>query len=278
MPKDLHCLNNHLFKNPAWKTMPNKPTVKNLFELKAILRAEVAGNFMENCWKSGQNGTAILLHPTNQEGGAPWSRIQHVSLHHNVVKNAGDFISLSNGNDFNTPTPRPTGGLDHVSVFENLGYLLNTPEFPGNGRGISLTAGLRFISFISNTIVLERGNTIITLHGYKHWKGTGGPFEFSDNVMNEMGYGMHGDEAPTMGKGSLDHYFPNKYTGVGNVFGRTGTRNIQYLAGSHVIKGRVQDSLNADYSLKEGSLIHAANPQAGAYITELKKVVKDWKV
>jgi len=40
----------------------------------------VEGNVIENCWKAGQNGFAIQLTPRNQEGKAPWSVVEDVTI------------------------------------------------------------------------------------------------------------------------------------------------------------------------------------------------------
>jgi hypothetical protein len=83
VPSDIEVRHNHLTHPVSWKGVW---LIKNLFELKNASRVLVEGNVMENNWMAGQDGTAILLKSTNQDGTAPWSVTSHVTIRLNRAK------------------------------------------------------------------------------------------------------------------------------------------------------------------------------------------------
>ena len=93
VPSDIEFRGNHCFKPLSWKighpSYAGIPwTVKNLFELKNARRVLIEGNLFENNWAHAQNGTAILFTVRNQDGKAPWSVVQDVTMINNIVRNA----------------------------------------------------------------------------------------------------------------------------------------------------------------------------------------------
>jgi len=93
VPSDIEFRHNHCFKPLSWKiddpSYAGTPwTVKNLFELKNARRVLIEGNVFENNWTHAQTGTAILFTVRNQDGKAPWSAVQDVTMINNLVRNA----------------------------------------------------------------------------------------------------------------------------------------------------------------------------------------------
>jgi hypothetical protein len=93
VPSDVEFRHNHCFKPMSWKIdhpeYAGTPwTVKNLFELKNARRVLIEGNVFENNWTHAQTGTAILFTVRNQDGKAPWSAVQDVTMINNLVRNA----------------------------------------------------------------------------------------------------------------------------------------------------------------------------------------------
>ncbi len=93
VPSDIEFRYNHCFKPLSWKI--DDPgyagipwAVKNLFELKNARRVLIEGNVFENNWVHAQNGTAILFTVRNQDGRAPWSAVQDVTMINNLVRNS----------------------------------------------------------------------------------------------------------------------------------------------------------------------------------------------
>src|SRR5206468_2998447 len=104
---------NHLAKPAAWRS--EKWQVKNLFELKNAKRVLVEANLMEFVWQEAQVGYAILLTPRNQDGKAPWVRVEDVTIRYNLVRHAGGGLQII-GEDSNYPSEstrrvRIAGGL-----------------------------------------------------------------------------------------------------------------------------------------------------------------------
>ena len=69
VPSDIEVRHNHFFKPLDWK---NKWLVKNLYESKSSRRTLIEGNVLENNWVHAQNGSAVALKSTNQNGRCTW--------------------------------------------------------------------------------------------------------------------------------------------------------------------------------------------------------------
>src|SRR5262249_37189134 len=102
VPSDIEIRGNHFFKPLVWQTN-GLWVIKNLLELKNAQRVLVSGNILENNWVSGQDGTAIVFTPRNQNGTAPWSVVQDVTFESNVVQHVGGGFRIS-GQDNNHPS------------------------------------------------------------------------------------------------------------------------------------------------------------------------------
>ena len=83
MPSDIRIEGNTITKDPAWKGQPRQ--VKNLLELKAARRVVIRGNDISRNWTDAQQGRSILLTVRNQDGSAPWSRIEDVLIERNTI-------------------------------------------------------------------------------------------------------------------------------------------------------------------------------------------------
>ena len=61
--------------------------VKNIFELKNARNVLVENNVMENHWKEGQPGFAIVLTPRNSNGACTWCVVENVRFEYNLFRN-----------------------------------------------------------------------------------------------------------------------------------------------------------------------------------------------
>ncbi|MDZ7631439.1 MAG: hypothetical protein U5K74_08845 [Gemmatimonadaceae bacterium] len=52
------------------------------------------GNVLENNWIDGQVGFAILFQALSQDGDAPWSTIQDITVRNNIIKNSTSGINI----------------------------------------------------------------------------------------------------------------------------------------------------------------------------------------
>jgi hypothetical protein len=107
IPADILIEGNHLFKRLAWKD--GRFQIKNLAELKAAKRVRFVGNRLENCWSAadGQSGFAVQLTPRNQDGDAPFTVVEDVTIERNVLVNCERGINMT-GYDNDQPSGRMT--------------------------------------------------------------------------------------------------------------------------------------------------------------------------
>ncbi len=121
VPSDIEIRGNHLFKPLGW-FRDNNPslagvqwTIKNLLEFKNAQRVLVEGNLLENA------GSALLLTPRNQSGGAPWSGVQDVLFRNNIVTNAGSgLVAIATDNE------RPSQPTKRIMIVNNLWFVASS--------------------------------------------------------------------------------------------------------------------------------------------------------
>jgi PKD repeat protein len=172
-------------------------SVKNIFELKNAQRVLVDGNIFECNWVDGQNGTAILFTPRNQEGTAPWSTVQDVTFTNNIVRHTAAGINFL-GTDYNHPSQQ----LQRIKVKNNLFLDIGNARWGANNVLFYLLDGTAFVTLDHNT-ALNTGN-IISADGPSH---TG--FVYSNNLMPHNAYGIIGSGYGP-GNATLNVYFPNR--------------------------------------------------------------------
>jgi uncharacterized protein (TIGR03437 family) len=203
MPQDLEIRRNHLFKPLSWKVEdPSYAgkhwTVKNILEFKAVKRAVVDGNVMQNNWTDGQDGKAVLLTVRNQECSANWSTVQQVSFTNNIVYNAeGALNFLGKDNEAEAAYGKcPVGSTStrgsDVTVANNLFYNIRGPFLTLNGfYNVTLNHNTSFQT--SNTYTLYGEQSL----GYVS----------TNNLTIENPYGIFGDGG-YLGTAGLTKYTP----------------------------------------------------------------------
>jgi hypothetical protein len=210
IPSDIEVRHNHFFKPLSWRVRdPSYSgihwTVKNLFELKNARRVLVAGNVLENCWGDAQTGFAINLKSANQEGGAPWSVTQDVTLTDNVVRHAGAAITVE-GRD-------PGGAVSfthRVTVSDNLFDDIDGPAWKGPGtflqvlRGSPAPDGSRdgpADLIVDHDTAFQSGNVITADEAPSH------RFQYTNTITPHNRYGVKGSDVAT-GLDTLRTFFP----------------------------------------------------------------------
>lgn len=133
VPSDITICKNHIVKPAAWKAL--SWSEKNLFELKNARRVLVAGNVLENNWADAQVGFAIVLTPRNQDGSAPWSTIEDLTIAQNVIRHTGSGLSMS-GEDDNNPSQQQ----QRVLIQNNLLEDVDKTAWGGDGRGFQIVS------------------------------------------------------------------------------------------------------------------------------------------
>jgi uncharacterized protein (TIGR03437 family) len=156
-PSDIEIRGNHITKLLAWKVdepqyAGQKWVVKNLLELKNAQRVKIEGNTIENCWRAGQGGTAVVLTPRNQSGTAPWSGVREVVISNNIIRHANNGIGLLAQDD-----EHPSQQIDSIEVRNNLIYDIQKQRWgAGQNGGVFISfagPGGKNVSVTHNTAV-----------------------------------------------------------------------------------------------------------------------------
>lgn len=226
--------------------------MKNLFELKNAQRVLVDGNVFENNWLDAQNGFAILFTPRNQNGTAPWSRVQDVTFRNNIVRHAAAGINIL-GTD-NLHPSRPT---QRIRISNNLLYDLGAATWGGSGRGFQVLTHA-----VAPVDVVFEHNTAFMMHVTILFSGAaaGPPITFSNNIVGFGDYGITGDNGAGFGLSTINYYVP------GSVFSNNLFVNnarvgrwppVNYPAASlfaaNVAAVGFTDTVNHNYQLIAGS-------------------------
>ena len=122
VPSDIEVRRNLSTKRLSWRE--SGVAAKNAFELKNARRVLVDGNTFEHVWTSGQNGTAIVLKSTNQEGRCTWCVTEYVTFSNNIVRDAASGLAINGAEAGAKGLPLPLRA-NHIRVtnvlFENIG-------------------------------------------------------------------------------------------------------------------------------------------------------------
>lgn len=247
VPQDVVFRRNHLAKPVAWREQ--RWTVKNLFELKNARRVLVEGNLMENVWRDGQSGYAILLTPRNQDGGAPWAVVEDVTIRRNLVRHAGGALTIT-GRDTN----HPSGTTRRVRISDNLFADIDGAAWGGPGAFLLVGDAPEEIAVTHNT-VLQSGNIITAFGGAKDDPAPIRGLVFADNLLPHNAFGVIGTNLG-VGRSTLDAYFPDAVF-RGNTIG--GGDASRYPAGNLFITREAFDSGFVDRA-SEDFRLGAASP------------------
>jgi regulation of enolase protein 1 (concanavalin A-like superfamily) len=189
--------------------------VKNLLELKNAQRVLIDGNLFEYSWKGGQDGTAILFTPRNQENTAPWSVVREVTFSNNLVRHIGNGVNIL-GRDYNATSQQTRDIRILNNVFEDLGGT------HGAGKFLVMTSGAANITVDHNTLVHTGPVGVID-----------GPavlgFVYTNNFSRHNTSGLYG-AGKASGLQTLAYYFPG-YVMAGNVL--AGGKASSYPAGNY---------------------------------------------
>lgn len=196
IPSDIEIRRNHFTKNPSW--VGQGWVVKNLFEIKNAQRVLFEGNVLENNWRDGQGGSAIVLKSVNQGGGCPWCVAKDITVRLNLIKNVGSGFALT-GHDRGAQAI-----MTRVTITDNLVTNINQAPFSGDGRGILLNNDPIDLTFAHNTVV-DPTNMAVNFGGPTTEPPT--RLVIRDNVIGGGQYGVKGQGIGTAA--ALAAFMPN---------------------------------------------------------------------
>ena len=174
----------------------------------------------------------FLLTPRNQEGRAPWSVVEDVTIRNNVIRNVAAGFNIL-GRDDNQESRQTRRIAIHNNVLSDVGS-----KWGGNGRLFQLLDGVAGVAITNNTAERTTGGVVF---GGDHAPHPG--FVFQNNVMPDNGAGFVGS-GTAVGKSSIDRYFPGALI-KGNVF--VGGKPEQYpLDNNFALDGRAAGRAGAD--------------------------------
>ncbi len=260
---------NYLTKRLAWRAAGFQ--VKNLFELKNAKRVLVEGNVMENVWRDGQAGYAILLTPRNQDGGAPWAAVEDVTIRRNIVRHAGGALSIT-GEDTN----HPSGSTRRVTVAGNLFDDIDAASWGGSGAFLLVGNAPAEIVIQHNTIV-QSGNIMMAYGGERNAPSPIRGVVFENNLVRHNQYGVIGSDL-AIGNATLDAYFPDAVFRGNTIAGGEPSRypgGNQFIAAADFETGFV-DPARGDFRLTPASRARRAaadGSDAGADLLALTAAV-----
>jgi hypothetical protein len=219
VPSDILIKGNTISKPRAWQLLGW--TEKNLLELKNARRVEVVGNVLENSWRDGQVGYAVLLTVRNQDGKCPQCTIEDVEVHRNTIRNADHGVQIL-GTDYTFPSARMKRVSFHDNTWENI-----------SGRMISINGSPEDLEFRNETFGAGSWvNSFLTFDGALLPSTL--RFRFVDNRVPEGEYGITGTGL-TIGVVALTAYAP-AFTWSGNIVKRGPSgRFIAYPPGTSVV-------------------------------------------
>lgn len=263
VPSDILIAGNH-FSKPLvwWQDHPEHDgsdwTVKNLLELKNARRVLIDGNLFEHNWPQSQNGFSILFTVRNQDGGSPWSVVEHVVFSNNIVRHVGAGISIL-GHDDNHRSQRTNA----LRISNNLFYDVGGRW--GGGRLFQLLQSPADIEIANNTAI--QTDAIMWLEGEPAPGIT-----IRKNILMHNSVGFSGtNQAP--GQQSISAYFSPPFLIEDNIL--IGAGDTLYNSGmSHVTDLSALQFINPDAgdfrrpSAGDGAGVNIAQLCAALSVTE----------
>jgi hypothetical protein len=198
IPSDIVIRRNHITRPLAWR---GKWDVKNLIEFKSGRRVLIENNVLENNWIDAQVGFAILLWSVNQDGGAPYTSCEDITVRYNRVINVAAGFNLSSR--YSTPS----NPMRRVSITNNV--LTGLQE---NGRVFQVLGRIADLHIEHNTGLGSAHDLIINEHGFDPG-GVPTNFVFTNNLVG----GEYTIFTPT-GQGAAGLAFVPGAVVLGNLF------------------------------------------------------------
>jgi hypothetical protein len=203
VPSDIEIRDNDVTRPWAWwrEHLDHDGTqwvVKNLLELKNARRVLIQGNRFSRHWPDAQQGFAIVLTPRNQDGTAPWSRVEDVAFVDNELRDISSGLNVAAYDD-----GHPESTLARVLIRNNLFAGLGATV--AAGRAFQLLNGPPDVTIEHNTIAHgPTTNSFLMFDGQE----TGRGLVVRNNVLSHGLYGMFGVGVGS-GSAALAAYAPD---------------------------------------------------------------------
>jgi hypothetical protein len=168
VPSDIEIRRNFFSKPAEWA---GRATLKASIELKNARRVTIDGNVIDTSIRL----TAIVLTVRNQDGKAPWSTLEDITVTNNIVKRASTGVNIL-GTDERFPSQMAKRIKVENNLFVDIGM-------PGELTYFLQTNGAELVTVSHNTV--QHTGNIITAYG----QSTSG-FSFTNNIVQYNSYGI----------------------------------------------------------------------------------------
>ena len=168
VPSDIEIRRNFLYKPQEWF---GRATIKAVIELKNARNVVIDGNVLESAGLTG----AFVLTVRNQNGTAPWSTLEDISVTNNIVRHSNAGFSIL-GRD----TYHPSQQVKRIRIANNL--LVDVgPEY----SAVFIAGCCADTITVENNTVQQTGN-IMTCYGPPTSN-----FTFRNNIVQYNSYGFY---------------------------------------------------------------------------------------
>jgi hypothetical protein len=237
VPSDIEIRDNDITRPWSWwREHPDYDgsqwTVKNLLELKNARRVLIEDNRFSHHWPDAQQGFAIVLTPRNQDGTAPWSRVEDVTFADNELRDIASGVNIAAFDDWH-----PEATLARVLIQDNVFAGLGTTA--GKARAFQLLDGPPDITIDHNTIAPGPTPDCFLMFDGQQPEPS---LVVRDNVLPYGLYGMYGVSVGS-GSAALSVYAPDAIFEGNVVYGfdpaTLGWIQSHYPAGNTYVPGVV---------------------------------------
>lgn len=217
VPQDATLLNNHFYKDLAWK---GKWSIKNGLEFKNVRRVLAEGNVLDPCaWVGSQVGFCVVVKSaTGSLSSTLVSGTTDVTFQYNKANSANRGFNVQ-GRDCSGQMCEADIRVSRVYFFNNLFTNIGTSNgIVGNdGWLIPTTNAPNNLLYRNNTIVGNTPDRGLTLY-LSGDAGLYGPFHMIDNIFAGQGYYAIGADCPQpTHQAALDCMLPGMWKMSGNV-------------------------------------------------------------
>ena len=143
VPSDIEVRNNYIYKPLSWValSLAGQMVVKDGLEIKGGQRVLIDSNTIENVWKNGQEGYAIVL-TVRTWGGGDLAVVDDITITNNVLKNVvSGFNTLAKDDGCQQPNVQTNchnaGEQNRLNISNNL-ILFYDPLLPGGTKNYGI--------------------------------------------------------------------------------------------------------------------------------------------
>lgn len=176
----------------------SKYTVKNLLELKNARRVVIEGNRFEYSWAQDQKGYALLFMPSNQNGTAPWTIVEDVTVRSNRFDHIAGGITVVGRHKVNGVVISQI--TKRILIANNLLTDVSKTKWGGSGLFLVTGDGATDVTVDHNTVIHD-GAAVVNGNGIGNVR-----FRYTNNLSK---HGIDGIYGSGYGAGyvSLNIYF-----------------------------------------------------------------------